>query len=221
MATQGSVLAVDIAAFSALLLDQREVFPRARIIVEAVTDVLSGTAATVYLLASGDETQIWVPQATSGDVTIHGSSVATDHGTLGVVAVKGEPLAFSGKELEREQYAHLNVRRTLHALAYVPLRNRARELVGTIEIVSFEEPLEEKTLWDLQPLANVAASALADAVSYERERNSALSSITRITQLYDLEKVFSSTLELEQLLPIIGSKFKEVLECQARARSLL
>ncbi len=215
MATQGSVLAVDIAVFSAQLLDQREVFPRARIIVEAVTDILSGTAATVYLLASADESQVWVPQASAGDVTVHGSSVAIDHGTLGIVAVKGEPLAFSGTELTREQYAHLNVRRTLHALAYIPFRNRAGELLGTIEIVGFEEPLEETTLRSLQPLANVGASALADAVSYERERNSALSSITRITQLYDLEKVFSSTLELEQLLPIIGSKFKEVLECQA------
>jgi len=129
MATQGSVLAVDIAAFSAQLLDHREVFPRARIIVEAVTDILSGTAATVYLLASGDESQVWVTQASAGNVTVHGSSVAIDHGTLGIVAVKGEPLAFSGTELTREQYAHLNVRRTLHALAYVPLRNRAGELL--------------------------------------------------------------------------------------------
>src|SRR5262249_16811311 len=42
-----------------------------------------------------------------------------------------------------------------------------------------------------------------------------LSSITRLTQLYDLEKVFSLTLEMENLLPIIGSKFREVLECEA------
>lgn len=214
MATQGSVLAVDIAAFSAQLLDHREVFPRARIIAEAVTDILPGTAATVYLLASSDEAQVWVPQASAGDVTIHGSSVATDQGTPGIVAAKGEPLTFSGKELPREQYAHLNVRRTLHALAYVPLRSRAGELLGAIEIVSFEELLEPHTLRALQPLAQVGASALADAVSYERERNSALSSITRITQLYDLEKVFSSTLELDDLLPIIGTKFKEILECQ-------
>ena len=42
-----------------------------------------------------------------------------------------------------------------------------------------------------------------------------MNSITRLTQLYDLEKVFSSTLEMEELLPLIGSKFMEILDCQA------
>jgi hypothetical protein len=116
--------------------------------------------------------------------------------------------------LVREQYAHLNVRRTLNSLAYLPLKTKRGELFGAIEILSFDFPLGENTLSALQPLADVAGSALADAVSYEQERNSALSSITRITQLYDLEKVFGSTLELDQLLPIIGSKFREVLECR-------
>jgi len=49
----------------------------------------------------------------------------------------------------------------------------------------------------------------------EQERHNALSSITRLTQLYDLEKVFGSTLEIDELLPLIGSKFRELLECQA------
>ena len=46
-----------------------------------------------------------------------------------------------------------------------------------------------------------------------KERNDALTSISRLSQLYDLEKVFASTLEMDELLPIIGSKFREVLEC--------
>jgi RND family efflux transporter MFP subunit len=214
MATQGSVLAVDIAAFSARLLDHRELFPRARTIVETVTDVLPGTAASLYLLISENENQFWASKATTGDVTMHESVVAADRGTLGVLAAKAEPLVFSQRELVREQYAHLNVRRTLNSLAYVPLLKHG-DLFGAIEILSFDGPILESSLAALQPVAEVAASALADSVSYEQERNNALSSITRITQLYDLEKVFSSTLELDQLLPIIGAKFKEVPECQA------
>jgi len=42
-----------------------------------------------------------------------------------------------------------------------------------------------------------------------------LKSITRLTQLYDLEKVFSSTLEMAELLPLIASKFREILEAEA------
>src|ERR1700675_4892713 len=42
-----------------------------------------------------------------------------------------------------------------------------------------------------------------------------MTSITRLTQLYDLEKVFSSTLEMDELLPLIGTKLSEILECKA------
>lgn len=214
MASQGSALAVDIAAFSARLLDHREVSPRARIIVEAVADLLPGSACTVYLLKASEDEPLWISQATVGEALVPDSAVPTTEGTLGVLAAKPEPLVFSGKELIREQYAHLHVRRTLTSLAYVPLKHEG-DLIGAIEILSFDEPLAESSIAGLQSLADIAASALVNAVSYEEERNNALASITRVTQLYDLEKVFSSTLELDQLLPIIGTKFREILECQA------
>jgi RND family efflux transporter MFP subunit len=213
MATQGSALVLDIASFSAQMLDHREVSPRARIVAEAVGDLLPGTACAVYLLGTQDEEQVWIPQAIVGDVSIPDSFIPASEGALGVLATKPEPMVFSGKELVREQYGHLHVRRTLNSLAYLPLKHQG-ELTGAIEILGFDGTLES-ALHSLQPLADIAASALANAVTYEEERNNALSSITRITQLYDLEKVFSSTLELDQLLPIIGSKFREVLECQA------
>src|SRR5262249_32680835 len=66
----------------------------------------------------------------------------------------------------------------------------------------------------LEPVAELAGGALSAAIAYEAERHNSLSSISRLTQLYDLEKVFSSTLELDKLLPIIASKFREVLACQ-------
>ena len=214
MATQGSAVAVDISAFSAQLFDQREVLPRARIVAQAVADFLPGTAVALYLLADGDEGQVWAAQTTVGEVTIPESSVSTAEGTLGILAEKGEAQIFSGKDLLREHYAHLHTRRMPTSLAYLPLRNRG-DVFGAIEILSFEDELGESSISGLQPLADVASGALANAAAYEQERNSTLSSITRITQLYDLEKVFGSTLELDQLLPIIGSKFREILECQA------
>jgi len=211
MATQGSIVAMDVAAFSTQLLESREVIPRARLIAQTVCDLLPGSAAVVYLLQEGST---WSAQAAAGEVTIHDPEVDLRHGTLGVLAENPEPIVFSGKTLVREEYAHVSVRRTLHSLAYLPLKHRA-ELTGAIELLSFESEIVESAIASLQPLAAIAAGALADAISYEQERNGSLASITRITQLYDLEKVFSSTLELDQLLPIIGSKFREILECQA------
>src|SRR5262249_49132761 len=67
----------------------------------------------------------------------------------------------------------------------------------------------------LAPLAEISGSALGSAQSYEAERNDSLESVTRLTQLYDLERSFSSTLEMDELLPIIGAKFLEVMECAA------
>jgi RND family efflux transporter MFP subunit len=166
------------------------------------------------LLATSDEGQVWAPQATAGDASIPDALILVNEGTLGILADKAAPLLFSAKDLVREQYAHLHVRRTLNSLAYLPLKNRG-ELIGAIEVLSFENEADGTVIAALEPVADVAASALANAVSYEEERNNALASINRMTQLYDLEKVFSSTLELDQLLPIIGSKFREILECQA------
>ncbi len=67
----------------------------------------------------------------------------------------------------------------------------------------------------LRPLIEVAASALVASQAYEQERHASLTSLTRLTQFYDIEKVFSSTLEMDELLPIIGGKIREMLDCQA------
>src|SRR5436190_8403067 len=214
MATQGHIVAMDIAAFSARLLQNREVSPRARIIVQALLDLLPGTAANLYILANVETEPVWAPQATAGDVSVAEAAVPLEQGALGILAGNPGPVVFSGADLVREEYAHLNVRRTLHSLAYLPLKSKD-DLIGTLEILSFDGEISLETLAALQSVADVGGSALADALDYEQERDSRLSSITRLSQLYDLEKVFSSTLEIDQLLPIIGAKFREVLDCQA------
>ena len=117
-------------------------------------------------------------------------------GTLGTLATNSEPVVFSGKALVREEYAHLNVRRTLRSLSYLPLKHQG-DLLGAIEILSFDEVIAVSTLSAFQPMADISASALASGLQYEEERHGALTSITRLTQLYDLEKVFGSTLELD------------------------
>ena len=91
----------------------------------------------------------------------------------------------------------------------------AKRLIGALEILAFEEANSEDDIQTLLPAAEVAAAALSSAQTYETERHGTFSSITRLTQLYDLEKVFSSTLEMEELLPLIGAKFSEILACQA------
>jgi RND family efflux transporter MFP subunit len=207
-------IAIDLVDLSARLLGVQELIPRARIIARTIADQLPGTAVNVYVLSPSDNDDVWAPKATIGDVSVRAENVSAEAGTLGELLAEKKVLLISGKNLLREKYAHLDIRRTLVSLAYLPLC-KGEVLAGAIEILSFERELTEAHLNLLSPVADVSAAALMAAQSYENERHDTLVSISRLTQLYDLEKVFASTLEMDELLPIIGSKFRDVMECEA------
>jgi RND family efflux transporter MFP subunit len=213
MGTQSTDLAIDLATISTHLLETQEISLRARTVANAAADSLPGSGVNVYLALSSGEEEVWEVCATVGDAAPD-RSIPLQTGTLGILAADPKPLLLAGKHLIREEYGHLNVRRTLQSLAYLPLI-AGDSVIGAIEILSFDSPLAESHLQALQPLAEVAGPALHAAQVYEGERNTSLSSISRLTQFYDIEKVFHSTLEMDQLLPIIGSKICEALECQA------
>lgn len=213
MATQSPNLILDIAAITVRLLEAHEVAPRAQTVAQAIAALLPTSAVNVYMVSETAEGEVWTVSGTVGDAAPD-ATVPLDAGTLGILAASPGPLLFAGKTLIREQYAHLNVRKTLHSLAYLPLFTND-DLIGTIEILSFEEPLTETHLEILQGVAEIAGPALHAAEQYEVQRNNSLTSITRLTHFYDIEKVFSSTLEMDQLLPLIGSKICDTLECEA------
>ncbi|MGH9509137.1 MAG: efflux RND transporter periplasmic adaptor subunit [Terriglobales bacterium] len=210
MATSRPAYVVPYADLATALLATSEVVPRARLIAEQAIHLVPDGAAVVYVL---DERDGWVPKATAGEVAFQ-SIVEAAVGTLGEVAERKEALVFDGSELPREAYAHLNVRRTLVSLAVIPLIADDR-MVGAMEVLSFEEPISDASLAALAELGTFSALGLASSIAYENERNNQLQSITRITQMYDLEKVFNATLEMEQLLPVITAKFQDILNVQA------
>src|SRR5580704_419554 len=213
MATQSSNIVVDIAAIAVRLLESRDIGPRARTIARSLAALLPGSAVNVYMVSDSGEGPVWTVQASVGDAAPD-ETVPLDAGVLGDLVASSEPYLFAGETLIREQYAHLNVRRTLLSLIYLPLVvNDA--LTGAIEILSFDELLAETHLNVLQGVAELAGTALNAAQQYEVERHNSLTSISRLTHFYDIEKVFSSTLEMDQLLPIIASKIGETLECRA------
>jgi RND family efflux transporter MFP subunit len=207
-------LKLDLTAFSCELLTAQELIPRARIIARAAAESIPGSSVNIYTAGSLAGKEVWIPRAWSGEQTVRGSSVPIGIGTLAELAARREPLVFSGGDLSREDYAHLDIRRTLRSLAYLPLLSGA-DLVGVVEILCFENELAAAELAELQEPVNISAFALSAAYRYESERNDSLASVSRLTQLYDLEKSFSSTLEMDELLPIIGDKFREVMECAA------
>src|SRR5579859_1644177 len=211
MAIERSVFAVPVAEFAAALLARSEVAPRAQVTAEQVAQLLPGTAVVVYIIEDLDN-PAWTHKAIAGEVEV-GGTLEFGAGTLGAMAESKTLMVFEGGGLQREDWAHLDIRRTLTALACVPLIVD-EVLFGAIEVISYEQPFPEGMLEALREIADLASPALAAARSYENERNASLHSISRVTQMYDLEKVFNSTLEMDELLGTITKKFHEVMAVQ-------
>ncbi|MGH9522822.1 MAG: GAF domain-containing protein, partial [Terriglobales bacterium] len=210
MATQRPALRVSLGAFAERLLNEREVGPRAHVIAAEASARLGGMPVVVYAFDAAAEPR-WSSKASVGDVKAPAQCEAL---TLAMVAEQAEAVLFSGAELVREYYAHLDVRRTIVSLAYLPLLD-GENLLGAVEAVSMDRALAPADLDTLREMAELSSRALASALSYEVERNSNFGTITRLTAFYDIEKVFHSTLQMDTLLPIIASKTREVEPCEA------
>lgn len=214
MSNQESESVLDLSALSTNFLAEQEVVPRARVFAQFVAGLIAESAVNVYLFSDEGDASCWIPAATAGEAVIQNQAIAARSGLFGELLVTGSPVLRAGSEIRREDYPHVDIRKTLLSLCYLPLSD-GTNLAGAVEILSFEEELSEYAVEALQPATVVTAVALAVAQAYEKERHGMLSSITRMTQLYDLEKAFSSTLEMEELLPLIGAKFSEILGARA------
>ncbi len=209
MATE-PVFSVPLTEFVAALLAEGELRPRARVIAQQVSELLPESAVAVYVIED-QQAPAWRLKAYLGDISFDQAELPLESGTLGTVAEQRGILQFEAVTLAREDYAHLDVRQSIGSLAYVPLVLEGT-LLGCIEIVNFDESLPATILESLAPLAECAAIGIATALAYEAERNAGLQSITRLTQLYDIEKVFNATLDMQNLWMLICSKVLELTD---------
>jgi RND family efflux transporter MFP subunit len=214
LASQEQESVLDLLPLSLNLLAEQEVAPRAKVFARFVSELIADAAVSVYTLAVAGEKTLWVPRATVGEAKLHNEEIPAESGLLGMVFAGSEAINRTAAEVKREDYPHIDIRKSLLSLTYLPLIHN-ESLIGALEILAFEEEISAEVVEALVPAAEVAAAAIATAGAYEEERNGTMASITRLTQLYDLEKVFSSTLEMDELLPLIGTKLSELLECQA------
>jgi len=212
MGTQKFELANSVKELAAALLSQQEVARRAEVIAEQVSQILPGITVVVYVIED-QASPAWTAKAASGDV-VGNRVINFDEGPLGAIAESKRLQVLEGSDLKREHYAHLDIRRTVVSLAYLPLSVNAT-LVGALELINYERPFHSSALQGLNDIVHLAGPAIAASLAYESERNASLHSISRVTQMYDLEKVFNSTLEMDELLKIIAKKFQEVMNVQA------
>jgi RND family efflux transporter MFP subunit len=214
LARQEQESVLDLLHLSLNLLAEQEVAPRAKVFARFLSELIADAAVSVYTLATAGDRTIWVPRATVGEAKLHNEEIPAESGLLGMVFTESMAINRTAAVIKREDYPHIDIRKSLKSLTYLPLIHN-ENLVGALEILAFDEEFSTNALDALLPAAEVAAAAIATAQAYEEERHGTMTSITRLTQLYDLEKVFSSTLEMDELLPLIATKISEILECQA------
>jgi RND family efflux transporter MFP subunit len=193
--------------FSATLLAELESGARARVTALKVSELLPESAVLVYLV--DDAESAWILKASSGPISTGRGAIPIDSGTLGTLARERVTFQARAEELNREDFAHLDVRQSFSSLTAVPIL-LGEQLLGGLEIVSFSAPPSEAVLETIRQMADCAGIAFGSSLRYETERNAGLSSVLRLTQLYDIEKVFNATLEMQEILPVICSKVQDL-----------
>lgn len=138
-------------------------------------------------------------------------------GVLAEVYQDGETRSFSAKDNNPEELVHLleASRGRVKSALYVALPGAVRAS-GVVEVIN--RRTGEFTTDDasfLEEASRITAQALQNLQAIDGERQVQFSTLERLTSLYDLSRIFNSTLELEELLPIVAEKIRDILGAQA------
>jgi len=145
------------------------------------------------------------------------ATVEVGNGLLTEVLDSGKPRELSPRELAEEDLSHLEgaSRRRIKSALYAPIPGLERS-EGVVEVLN--KRTGEFTGEDvrfLEDAGRFAGQALANLDAIESERQSQLSTLERLTALYDLGRTFTSTLELQELLPVVAGKIRDILAASA------
>jgi len=138
-------------------------------------------------------------------------------GLLAQVSESGETRHLGSSQIAPEDLAHLDEgsRRRVKSAIYTALP-AAEGASGVVEIL--DKQTGELTAEDAQYVeeaSRLVGRALTNLEAIESERQSQLTTLERLTSLYDIGRTFTSTLELNELLPIVAEKIRELLGARA------
>lgn len=199
-----------ILAAATDLLSASEPGARASILAEIFAQVIPESACLLYSVHDDGDKTCWIPIAFSGEVA-PAQEMLTDKPRI--FPADATPIFYRGDKLRREDYAHLLSTRTVKSIAYLSFAEGI--VAGLFEVVSYADEITRQQVLELQPLARLAASALASSESEQELRQERLNSIHRLTQLYDLEKSLNATLEFDALIDLIPAKVISMVPAQA------
>ena len=197
------------------LLAVADVATRARLAASSIAGLLPDSACAVLRLVEKDSDAAWTVLAVAGEISVEQSFLETGSRLIApLLSEPGRVLIYAGADVRREDYAHLGVARSVTSLAYIPLLSND-QLAGAVEVLSFSSSIVQRQLDEISEIVRLVSPAILAAEDAERQRQTLLNSVHRMTQLYDLEKSLNSTLELDAVIAMIPVKAAAMLPCQA------
>ncbi len=199
---------------AAQLLMAADVASRATVIATSIAGLLPDSACVVHRYQPENEPTPWTVVGAAGDISLEEVQHAGNWPFEAPESFPAEGQVYDKNRLSREDYAHLHSRRTVGALAYVPVDYDGK-LVAVLEIVILSGAIEARQLKDLAPIARLTAPALLSGELFEQQRQTLLDSVHRMSQMYDLEKSLNATLEMDAVIAMVPTKAAAMLPCQA------
>ncbi len=140
-----------------------------------------------------------------------------EQGILPQVMQAGRARRLGAKEIDPQKFAHLDEadRERVRSAAYGVLL-REDKPGGVVEALNKKagEFTADEVAW-LEEVCRMSSAALDSLSVLEQERSERLSTIERLTQLYDLSRIFNATRELDDLLPIVAGKVRDIMGAAA------
>jgi GAF domain-containing protein len=137
----------------------------------------------------------------------------TAEGILGEIYESSESRRLGAGEIEFGAFAHLDeaTRSRVKSVLFAPLPGEAGP-AGVVEVLNKRAGnFNAEDSHFLEEACRLAGYALTNLGALENERQTQLSTLERLTALYDLGRTFTSTLELSELLPIVAVKIRDLL----------
>lgn len=178
--------------------------------------------------AAGEETEEEAEGASGAALTCRSSWLApgerfesaaeqTSEGLLAEVLENGKTVQFSSEEDEADSLVHLaessrvRVKSSLYAALPGP--------EGTLGVVELLNPrrgeFSDEEVTFIEEACRITGLALENRLAREKEHHDQLATVERLTSLYDISRIFNSTLEMEELLPVVVEKIRDILGAEA------
>ena len=174
---------------------------------------LGARAVFVWIHDSESEGLVCRTRWTETGERIVPSSEPVTEGPLAIVFESASTSRLTAQDLSLDDLEHLEetsrVRVKSAMFASLP---GVEGPEGVVEVLNKRAgSFTEQDAHFLEEAARLAGQALTNLEAIEGERHAQLATLERLTALYDLGRTFTSTLELEELLPIVAGKIKDIL----------